>query len=368
MYKTLILPAAFLAAMIIGAGVFALPFIFLKAGLPAGAFYLLFFGFVFAVIHIFYAEVILGTAGERHRFVKYAEIYLGKNGFWVSVFTTAIGLVLTLTIYIVLSASFFNLIFPELESLYAIFIFWFVSSIFIFLKLEKLAYSEFLVTFAMLVIILFIFMFGLFFGEAQIEYSKIDFSYFLLPFGPVLFALAGRPAISSIIDYFDRNNIPAEGIKKAIWFGTFVPALVYFLFAVGILKISPAVAEDAVSGLVFYIPHFFLAIIGIFGLFSLWSSYTIIAREIKGIFELDFNLPYLIALVGVIFLPLIFYFAGLRNFLVLVSAAGGIFLAAESILVVLMRRAMSRRSVSPFFTAIILIFIGGILYEIMKLL
>ena len=353
--------------MIIGAGIFALPYIFLKSGLPVGLFYLVFFGFVFAIVHSLYADVILKTSGS-HRFVKYAEIYLGKSGFWTSVFTTVIGLILALTIFIVLSVSFFNLVFPELSSMYAVLIFWFTSSIFIFLKINKLAYFEFLVVLTMLAIIVFVFLFGWFVGNAQIEYSRVDLAYFLLPFGPVLFSLAGRPAISSIVEYFDRNNIPVAGIKKAIFAGTLIPAVAYFLFVIGILKISPNVAEDAVTGLVSYVPQLFLAIIGLFGLFSLWSSYTIIAREIKGIFELDFNLPHSIALISVIFLPLVLYFAGFQDFLSLVSVAGGIFLALESILVILMWRSMARRRISLLFATIVLIFIGGIVYEIIKLL
>ena len=377
MFKNFILPSAFLAAMIIGAGVFALPFIFSVAGLPVGFFYLAFFGTVFAVIHLLYADIIFRTSGERHRFVGYAKIYLGKAGFFVSVFTTAIGLVLALTIYLVLSASFLNLVFPAIDAFQAILIFWLVASSFIFLKIENLANSEVLVAASMLAIIFVVFLFGWFSGEANIAYAEINYAYFLLPFGPVLFALAGRPAISFIVDYFDHNQLPAAAIKKPIIVGTLVPAAVYLLFVLGILKISPTISGDAVSGLIGYLPASFLVAIGLFGLFSLWSSYTIISREVEGIFALDFHLPLSIALIATVFLPLILYFAGLQNFLVLVAAAGGIFLALESILVVLMWRALGKRAIPPLLVrrvsapvlfGIILIFMGGMLYEILNLL
>jgi len=216
MFKSFILPSAFLAAMIIGAGVFALPFIFSVAGLPVGFFYLAFFGTVFAVIHLLYADIIFRTSGERHRFVGYAKIYLGKAGFFVSVFTTAIGLVLALTIYLVLSASFLNLVFPAIDAFQAILIFWLAASSFIFLKIENLANSEVLVAASMLAIIFVVFLFGWFSGEANIAYAEINYAYFLLPFGPVLFALAGRPAISFIVDYFDQHKSFVENPLKPL--------------------------------------------------------------------------------------------------------------------------------------------------------
>ncbi len=354
--------------MIIGAGMFSMPFEFYSAGLPVGFFYLFFFGAVFAVVLLLYADVILRTA-ERHRFVGYAKIYLGNFGFWTSVVTTAIGLILVLTIYLILSVSFLRLILPDINFLTAVAVFWITASIFIFLRIERLANSEFFVTVAMILIVSLIFLYPLLKGGYAVDYSRIDFSRVLLPFGPVLFSLAGRSAISSIVDYFNKNQIPAAAIKKPIAVGTLVPAAVYVLFVAGILRIAPGVSEDAVSGLVGYLPSFFLGVVGILGLLSLWSSYTIIAREIKGIFSYDFRMPQIPAIILVVFLPLALYAAGLQNFLQLISTAGGIFLALESILVILMWRALKtpplliKRIRPVILYGIILVFIGGMIYE-----
>jgi len=372
-YKNFVLPTALLSAMIIGAGMFALPFVFSKTGLAAGLFYLLFFGVVFSVVHLLYADIIFRTGSERFRFVSYAKIYLGREGFWVSVFTTAVGLLLTMTIYVVLSASFFGLIFPALGDFNAVLIFWLVSSIFIFSRIERLANSEFLVTAAILAIIVFIFFFGFFKGGVEIGYFELNPFYFFLPFGPVLFSLAGRPAISSIVDYFDRNNIPAISARKVILAGTLVPALAYFIFAAGILKISPIVTEDAVSGIAAYLPSYILAVIGLLGLFSLWSSYTVISREVEGIFELDFHVRHSTAVLGVILIPIVLYFFDFHNFLFLVTIAGGIFLVLESILVVLMWLNARKNGVNglglripPFVLyGIILVFLGGMIVSLL---
>ena len=67
MYKNFILPAGLLAETIIGAGMFALPYVFQKSGIGLGLFYLFFFGLVSILIHLMYADIILRTS-ENHRF------------------------------------------------------------------------------------------------------------------------------------------------------------------------------------------------------------------------------------------------------------------------------------------------------------
>ncbi len=109
MRKSIILPTGLLAATIIGAGIFALPYTFEKAGIITGLFYLVIFAGVFTLIHLMYADVIIKTEGF-HRFVGYAEIYLGNIGKWLTVSVTVIGMIFVLVIYLILSISFINLI------------------------------------------------------------------------------------------------------------------------------------------------------------------------------------------------------------------------------------------------------------------
>ncbi len=130
-FNQLILPAALLSATIIGAGIFALPFVFQKAGLIAGLFYLLIFSAVFVLIHLRYADIISKTA-ENHRFAGYAETYLGKSGKWLAILMTIVGMIFTLTVYLILSKSFIAILLPFLPDVYKILIFFF-SIIFVIL-------------------------------------------------------------------------------------------------------------------------------------------------------------------------------------------------------------------------------------------
>src|SRR3989338_8519827 len=89
--RELILPAGMLSALIIGAGVFSLPYLFYKTGVGIGFIYLALFSVILSAIHLMYGEVVKQTKGD-HRFLGYAKIYLGNLGFYTSFATAVIGI------------------------------------------------------------------------------------------------------------------------------------------------------------------------------------------------------------------------------------------------------------------------------------
>lgn len=375
MNKSVILPAGLLAATIIGAGIFALPYAFEKAGVITGLFYLIVFGGVLTLIHLMYADVIIRTDGF-HRFVGYAEIYLGKSGKWLAALATVAGMTLTLLIYLVLSISFVNLISPlqEINDFYKLFAFWALASLPIFLKIDRLIISESLVAFFIVAIILVIFGYGL---ENIIQAASLPLfnpSQYFFPYGAVLFALSGRVAIPSVINYFRKNNQPLVQAKNPIILGTIIPAAAYFLFALAIIGLSGGeVSRDAVSGLINNLPSWILGLLGVLGIISVWSTYVVIARDIERGLEYDFHLSKSLATMAIIFLPLFLYLIGFQNFFKLVSFVGGIFVGFEGILIALIwNRARKKPGTMSFFKKLnpkivyllLLIFVIGIIYEI----
>ena len=378
MYKNIILPASLLAGTIIGAGVFALPFVFEKAGIMTGLFYLGFFSVAFVFIHLMYADLILKTEGGRnfHRFPGYAKIYLGNWGFWLAILTTIIGMLFVLTVYLILSISFINLIYPiglDISDASKLLIFWFFGSAAIFSGIRRIAFSEFLITGGIIAIILIIFSYGLGYFGKIISVPTFNLQNIFLPYGAVLFALMGRTAIPAVISYFQKIREPLVQAKTPIILGTLMPALVYLLFVFGIWGLSEIVSEDAVSGLVGQIPQWVLTLVGIFGLISLWSSYIIIGLDIKNSLKFDLKFPKILAGLTVVVLPALLYFWGFQSFLTLVGLVGGIFIALEGIFIVLMWIRASKakaeqiifKKLNPLIIyALITVFIGGILYEI----
>lgn len=364
--KELIIPAGLLSSLIIGAGMFSLPYLFSQAGMLAGLGYLAIFGVVMAVVHLMYAEVIQGTEGD-HRFVGYARIYLGNFGFYASFLTTVIGLVLSLLIYLVLSSSFIKIILPGLDATAAAIVFWALGTVPIILGVKKFADLGFAVTLAMIAAIAAIFIFGVSSFDAR-NITLVNWSGVYLPFTAVLFSLAGRSAISSIKKYLAENNLSAAKFDWAIFLGTFAPAALYAIFAIGVIGLSKGVpSPDAVSGLI-GLPMAMLIIFAILGVLSLWTSYIFLGFEFKDILSSDFKIKGALAAISAAVLPLALYFFGLNDFIRLIGISGGVFLAAESIMVVLMWSKLKKQDLVPRLCAItiVFVFLAALIYELSK--
>jgi amino acid permease len=363
-YRELIVPAAILSATIMGAGMFSLPYLFNKAGFIAGIFYLALFGLVLAVTHFLYSEVIRATPGE-HRFLGYTRIYLGWLGWIISVFTTGLGLVLIFTIFLAISASFINLIFQSLTSLQAALLFWAAVCMPLFLRIGRLAILESIAVSAVVLIAFGIFIISVL-SPTHAPITLFNSALILLPYGAVLFAMYGRSAISSVMDYAAENNISRGGVRRAIILGTIVPAVVYLLFVFGALTLSKNISPDTVSSLI-YLPKFITIAIACLGIFSLWESGVALSRESAGIFVYDLGLSGVLARFLIIILPLSLYFLGLSNFITLVGIVGGIFITLEGVMVVLMwQQAYGNRPLWSY--GIIALFIGGAIYEILQII
>lgn len=376
MYKNIILPASLLASTIVGAGMFALPYAFAKAGILSGLFYLLFFSLVVILIHLMYADIIVRTS-ENHRFLGYAKIYFGRVGFWLAFLISVIGAIFALTIYLILSVSFVNLIgggIAAWSDIYKVFGFWALGSIVIFININKLTISEFLILVLTTLIILAIFFYGGINFEQILAMPLMNLNNFFSPYGAALFALSGGVVIPTVLGYFRNNGKSLKKAKLPIVLGSLAPVVIYFLFIVGVWKLSKEVSKDAVSGLINYLPFLFLIALGVLGAISLWSTYIVIGRNIKKSFEHDLNFPHFYAGLITVFSPLLLYFFGFKNFLELVTFVGGLFISIEGILIILMWRKASKISnENQFFQKInpliiyglLLVFSGGIIYTLL---
>lgn len=365
--------SSILAGTIIGAGIFSLPFVFKTAGLASGFFYLALGAVVYIIIYLMYADVILRTEGE-HRFVGYSRIYLGKWAFGPVILMAIVEMILVLTIYLILSQSFANLMFQFGGGTEKIAIFWGLASAAIFLRLRRLAFLELLITGGIIGIILLIFAFALpNIGSLDNISFWPDWSLVLLPLAPILFSLSGRVAVPEVVKF---NRRP-EAIKQSVILGVLAPTVVYAIFVTSILSLSAFVSEDAVSSLFGKVPVWVLPLVGTLGILSIISSYITVGLDVKESLAKDLKLPYWLAALIVVAAPLTFYFIGFQDFIGLISFVGGIFLGLEGIFIVGMWLAVNKKigsrpillkNPSPAVIFLLLaIFAAAIVYEILKI-
>lgn len=377
-YKDFLLPSGLLAGAIIGAGVFALPYVFLEAGLSAGFGYLALAAIVYLLVHLMYADIILRTP-ERHRFPGYIREYLGDGAFWLSIFMSVVEMIFVLTIYLILSASFTKLLGGMGTVLGDMALFWIVGSLFIFLGVRGLATVNFWITGGIAAIIIMIFGFSLrdlFFLSP--DYFLPNWPEIFLPLAPILFALSGRVAISALTDYARERPEPAKVLRYSVIAGTLFSAALYGLFVLSVAAISSVVSEDAVTGLAAVLPSLAMVAVGVLGTLSLISSYAVVGFDVKNILRDDLKFSPYLAFAAVIIAPPLLYLAGIQQFLSSVSFVGGVFLALEGIFIALMWRranlvlAESSKLLPNFAVAtipfLILVFASALGYEIFTLL
>ncbi|MEK7463448.1 MAG: aromatic amino acid transport family protein [Patescibacteria group bacterium] len=376
MYKNILLPASILSGSIIGAGIFSLPFVFNEFGLLAGFVSLIVFAFFYALIYFIYADVVLRTEGE-HRFVGYSKIYLGKSGFVASIFVGLVQLLLVMTIYIILAPSFTQLIFGGSYVSHLLF-FWLVGSLMMLFNTRKIAWFEFLIVSGILSIIFLVFFFGV--NNADVSFvQNFNFNINSLGvLGPVIFALAGVMVVPEVVAYFRESASPLKFLKRSLLLGSFLPALAYIVFVLGILGFSKNVSPDSISGLAGSAPEWLIVFLGCLGFLSLASSYVLVSLNTRHIFEYDFSLSANLSKFLVIFIPPALYFLGIRGFTEVISFTGSIFIPLEIILLILIWiKANKLRPTNDFFDSeitkatlpfLLVMFLIVLVYEIIKII
>lgn len=357
--------AGILAGTIIGAGMFSLPYLARLVGIMPAIGYLVGFALVYWVIYRMYAAL-LEVRGEDRQFVALAESYLPHRvGFWVGrgIF---LELILVLAVYLILAPSFISFLAPGLGLIGAI-LFWVFGSVAIFAKLRWLGWAEIAGVVAIIAIacaVYFVKSGGIPSGSSS---GIPPLAVLLLPFGPLLFSFAGRPAIHEVVSL--RREMPRPfRLGPVFLLGTFVPVVVYVVFILGVLQLNPMVGPDAVAGLLGHAPSWLLVALGVLGLLALWTSYAVIGANVKEIMVRDLKVRHGVAAAIAVLAPLALYLAGVRDFLEAVSFSGGALLALEGLAIIAMwRRAFPTHPWRKASLLLAPVFLAALAYEIAHL-
>jgi len=109
MDKKFVFSVSALIGMIVGGGIFGLPYVVSVAGLIPAIFYFVVLSGAVLLTHLLYGEIILRTK-ERYRLAGFAEKYLGK--IWKNITAVAVifGGVGVLLVYIIIAGDFLKII------------------------------------------------------------------------------------------------------------------------------------------------------------------------------------------------------------------------------------------------------------------
>ncbi len=350
-----------IASATIGSGVFALPYVFQQSGWLVSLMYFIALIAVIALAHTLYLKT-LETVGERKRLLGLARECFGGAGFWIGFLVIVIGLLLGFVAYLVLGSQFIRIVIPSIPPAFALALFWLMFAILVSISEGNVAWLEVTGVSLVFCAILFIFVTSnplrAFIGAPAVNVKNL-----LLPFGASLFALAGWTSVEQV--YEIRKKSGGTGSPFLLFvLGTAFAGLLYWLFAAGILGSAQYVTVDAISGIGNW-PFWKRSILAAIGLLALGVISVPISREIRNALEKDLKWNSFVSRFAIIALPLAAILLGLRNFLVIVSLAGGIFISAQYLLIILVGRRMLQLSSTKKILLDILtaVFVGAAIYE-----
>lgn len=317
MNKTL-LAVATLIGTIIGAGVFAIPYVFAQSGVITCLVYFLIVGVLAILLHLFFSEIILRTKDEI-RLIGLTKKYLGQKAKIILAVALIIGTVGSLLVYIILAGKFLSLIFPNFLSTVSFsLLVWLFLSFLVFLGTHSIAKAEVLMS-------AFLFLIGglvIVFCLPKIQASNFILSNskaLFLPFGIFLFSMVGWSAVPESEDILTNK----KNLKKAIIIALLICLVFYILFGLAILGVTgQSTSQEAFLGLVPYLGKNIMILAGIFGLLAMATSFITIANYLKNTLIFDLKIPKQISFLLAVGAPLVLFLLGMRSFIGLVSALG----------------------------------------------
>jgi hypothetical protein len=184
-----------------------------------------------------------------------------------------------------------------------------------------------------------------------------------LPYGAVLFALWASSSIPEIEEMLGRRE-RKDLLKPALIASSAIALITYILFIILIVGITgPATTESAFIGLIRVLGSDATGLFFLFGLITSFTSFIVVGLTLKKILTYDLHIEKNVAWGLTVIVPILLFLTGFKNFIDIFSIVGGILLGLDGVLILLMYQKIRpdrKRLTYP----LLLIFIGGIIYEL----
>ncbi len=367
---------ATLIGTIVGAGIFALPFIISQAGIATLFIYLPLLVMVQYYLHKMYAEIVLSTKTE-HRIPGYVEIYAGKKYKKLVTFFCIVGAYGAMLAYIILGGIFLHGLigsyFGGSPFVYSIILFSIESFIVLF-GIKTIASAElFMTAFLIFVVIVITTKSSKF--VAIDNYTLINWKYFLIPYGAIFFSVGGQNAIPEVCRILKKEK---NKIKSAIFWGTLIPAVITLVFVTIIVGVTGNnTTPDTLVGLKMFFSNGIVTFSLIFGLLSVMTSFLITSQAVREIYWWDFKINKTISWILACGIPLVLFLIGVQNLTKVVGLTGAVTGGIIGIIVIILslivqtkaqKKSIIKTNISKWVAiAISLLFVLGFINEIIKL-
>jgi len=374
--KQVICATVVLMTTIVGVGMFGLPYAGIQSGFMVAAIFLLILTIVMAILHLFYGEIVVKTK-EKHRLVGYIDHYLGKKWKLLVSLSVIIGFYGSLLVYIVVGGQFLADVFSftGLSSVVFYLIFFAIGSLAIYFGIKLITGLDILMGIFLFLIVFSFLLFGI--NHINIDNFKgVNLSKVFFPYGAILYSLAGMAAIPEIRDIFKKG---VKGFKRAIIWGTVIPAVMYFVFIFTVIGLTgEETSLNAISGLSGILGNKIILLGAVFGFLATITSFFVIGLSLKKTFHFDFKINKQLSWVLVCFVPLILLMLGVNNFVSIIVILGALMGGIEGVAVILAHNKIKKEetekgeySVNNFYFVkliMIIMFVAGFVYTLISAL
>lgn len=325
------LPAvATMVGMILGVGIFGVPVVYARLGLFLGL--LMTCGITLLVVatHLLFAEIVC-HAPVRLRLVQAAGRTFGPWFGRVVMIAHILGLSGALLAYIIAGGSFAAVILGLPDPFYAQ-----VGLFLIFSLVAMRGRSPMTRTQVLLVFLLLGAIIGL--AGSAVPYARLERLFVQAPdgilesYGVLLFALAGLPAIPTVVEALGRKHV--REIRQVIVAGTLAAAVTTALFGFLIAAATgPRIPHDVIQILAQVAGQRVVVVAAVMGLLAVVTSFLALAVYVRDLLLLDARLPKSAAWAGTLLPPFLFFLAGARELTPVIAITGGVFGGIDGMIV-----------------------------------
>lgn len=319
-----------ITGMTIGAGVLALPYTVSRIGLWRGIVLIIILGFVNLILQLLLGEIAIRTK-EHMQLPGFAGKYLGawaKVLISITIILRAFG---TLLAYVVGAGVVLAALLGGSSLGWSI-IFWSLGSILIWAGLQRVKSVEKWLSLLVMIIIIGISFFILPHSSA-INWQWSGQENILLAIGVILFALSGTPAIAEAHALLPGSE---RHFKRAVILGSLIPVAIYLLFVIAVVGVFGLnTTEVATLGLGAKFGPNLVFFANLFAIMAMSTAFMGLGTALKETFVWDHKFPALVATMIVCLVPLSLFLLGWRGFVVILEVVGGVFIALENIIMIL---------------------------------
>jgi tyrosine-specific transport protein len=340
--KLFLTATAVLMSTIVGVGMFGLPYVGAQSGFGIAAIILLFLTVILTLVHLLYGEIVCRTQG-KHRLVGYANIYLGHWGKKIVSISVVVGFYSSLLVYIIVGGGFLKDMLSSVIIMPPIFfnlLFFIIGAFAVYVGLKLIGKMDLLMGALLIIIVLLFFCLG-FSKINAANLNSFNWHNFFLPYGATLYSLAGLSVIPEIKGFFNKGE--NRKYKKAILWGTLIPAILYFLFMITVIGLTGAkTTEESILGLSGVLGEKVIWVGAFFGFLATITSFFSIGVSLKETYICDYRINKNLAWVLACFVPLLLFGLGVHNFITIIILTGALLGAIEGSAVVLIHRKVKK--------------------------